>query len=308
MKIFLVKYMKNIKFFGSIPAIVTPFKKNGDLDLPALEVLVSYQLKGGVDAIVACGSTGEAATLNDEEYITVIKTVVKKVAGKVPVIAGAGSNDTKKSIHFSRLAKTSGADALLHVTPYYNKPTANGLVLHFKEIAKAVDMPIIIYNVPGRTGSNVSPAIILRIAREVPQVKAVKEASGSLNQMMEIIHGVAKNGQKDFVVLSGDDALALPLIALGGKGCISVVCNEVPKLFSDMIHFALKDNFQGAKRLHYQLLDLMNINFIESNPIPVKTALAQMELMQENLRLPLTFIEDKNRALLGKVLKELKLI
>ena len=265
--------MKNIKLFGSIPAIVTPFKKNGDVDLPALEKLIKYQLEGGVDAIVVCGSTGEAATLNDEEYSTVIKTVVKKVAAnkiRVPVIAGAGSNDTKKAIHFSELAKKAGADGLLHVTPYYNKPTPNGLVLHFKEIAKAVDMPIIIYNVPGRTGSNVSPATIVRIAREVPEVKAVKEASGSLNQMMEIINEVARNGPKNFVVLCGDDALALPLIALGGMGCISVVCNEVPKLFSRMIHLALAGKMNEARKLHYMILGLMNVNFIESNPIPVK--------------------------------------
>jgi 4-hydroxy-tetrahydrodipicolinate synthase len=309
--------MKNIKFFGSIPAIVTPFKKNGDLDLPALEKLVDYQLKGGVDAIVVCGSTGEAATLNDEEYTTVIKTVVKKVslghsrtgeAKKVPVIAGAGSNDTKKAIHFSQLAQSAGADALLQVTPYYNKPTANGLVLHFKEIAQAVDLPIILYNVPGRTGSNVLPQVILRIAREVPAVVAVKEASGSLNQMMEIIHEVKKNGPHNFIVLAGDDALALPLIALGGKGCISVVCNEVPKLFSKMIHFALEDNFQEARNLHYALLDLMNVNFIESNPIPVKTALSLMGIITESLRLPLTFLEDKNRVSIEKALEELKLI
>ncbi len=306
--------MKNIKFFGSIPAIITPFKKNGDLDLPALEKLVEYQLQGGVDAIVACGSTGEAATLSDEEYSTVVKTVVKKVAAgktrgmRIPVIAGAGSNDTKKAIHLSELAKAAGADGLLHVTPYYNKPTPNGLVLHFKEIAKAVDMPIILYNVPGRTGSNVSPATIVRIAREVPEVIAVKEASGSLNQMMEIINEVAKNGPKDFTVLSGDDAVALPLIAVGGKGCISVVCNEAPKLFSDMIHFALEGNLEEARKLHYALLPLMNINFIESNPIPVKTAMAMMGIIEESLRLPLTFIEDKNREPIEKILKELKLI
>ena len=300
--------MKNIKFFGSIPAIVTPFKKNGDLDLPALEKLVDYQLEGGVDAIVVCGSTGEAATLNDDEYATVIKTVVQKVSKKVPVIAGAGSNDTKKAIHFSLLAKSAGADALLHVTPYYNKPTPNGLVLHFKEIAKAVNLPIILYNVPGRTGSNVLPQVIVRIAREVPAVVAVKEASGSLNQMMEIIKEVAKNGPKDFVVLSGDDALALPLIAAGGKGCISVVCNEIPKMFSEMVHLALNGKFEEAKKLHYQMLDLMNINFIESNPIPVKTALFMMGFIEESLRLPLTLIEDKNRPLLEKPLKELKLI
>ena len=300
--------MKKIKFFGSIPAIVTPFKKNGDLDLPALGKIVAYQLKNGVDAIVVAGSTGEAATLNDDEYATVIKTVVKKVSGRIPVIAGAGSNDTKKAIHFSKLAKSAGADALLHVTPYYNKPTSNGLVLHFKEIAKAVDMPIIIYNVPGRTGSNVSPQVIVRIAREVPEIVAVKEASGSLNQMMEIINEVGKNGPKDFTVLAGDDAIALPLIALGGKGCISVVCNEVPKLFSDMIHFALADNFKEAKNLHYKILPLMNVNFVESNPIPVKTAMAMMGFIEESLRLPLTLIEEKNRILVEKTLKELKLI
>src|SRR3989344_8688699 len=258
--------MNKIKFFGSIPAIVTPFKKNGELDLLALEKLVDYQLKGGVDAIVACGSTGEAATLNDEEYSLVIKTVVKKVAGRIPVIAGAGSNDTRKAIYFSKLAQKAGAEGLLHVTPYYNKPTPNGLVLHFKAIAKAVNLPIIIYNVPSRTASNVLPKTILRIAREVPSVIAVKEASGTINQKMEIINEVTKNGPKNFAVLSGDDDLAFPLIAVGGHGCISVVCNETPKLFSDMIHLALKGKLTEARKLHYKLLDLMNVNFIESNP------------------------------------------
>lgn len=303
--------MKSIKFTGSIPAIVTPFKKNGDLDLPALEKLVAYQLAGGVDAIVVAGSTGEAATLDEKEYITVIETVVAVVNGvskKVPVIAGAGSNDTKKAVHLSRLAKAAGADALLHVTPYYNKPTPNGLVLHFKEIAKAVDMPIIIYNVPGRTGSNVLPAVIVRIAREVPEVVAVKEASGSITQMMEILKEIETNGPKDFTVLSGDDVFTLPLIAAGGHGCISVVCNEVPKLFSDMVHSALKGDFKKAQDLHYMMLELMNVNFVESNPIPVKTAMAKMGLIEESFRLPLTFIEDKNRILIEKALKGLKLI
>ncbi len=303
--------MKNIKFFGSIPAIVTPFKKNGDLDLPALERMVEYQLNGGVDAIVAAGSTGEAATLNEEEYVAVIKTVVQKVAKRVPVIAGAGSNDTKKAVHLSKLAKSAGADGLLHVTPYYNKPTPNGLVLHYQEIAKAVDLPIIIYNVPGRTGSNVSPQVIVRIAREVPAVVAVKEASGSLNQMMEIINEASKNDPNDlhnFVVLAGDDALALPLISVGGKGCISVVCNEVPKLFSDMIHLALENKIEEAQKLHYAMIELMNVNFIESNPIPVKTALSLMGFIEESLRLPLTLIEDKNRVLVEKTLKAMGLM
>ncbi len=303
--------MKHIKFIGSMPAIVTPFKKNGDLDLPALEKLVEYQLKGKVDAIVVAGSTGEAATLTDDEYVKVIKTVVKKVTAsktKVPVVAGAGSNNTKRAVYLSELAKEAGADALLHVTPFYNKPTPNGLVLHFKEIAKVVDLPIIIYNVPGRTGSNVMPQTIMRIAREIPSVVAVKEASGSLNQMMEIIGEVKNNGPKGFTILSGDDALTLPLIGAGGHGCISVVANEIPEMFSRMVHLALAGNSKEAGELHYKMLPLMNVNFIESNPIPVKHALASMGFIEESLRLPLTKLEEKNRVIVKKVLKELKLI
>lgn len=294
-----------------MPAIVTPFKKNGDLDLPALEKLVEYQLKGKVDAIVVAGSTGEAATLTDDEYVKVIKTVVKKVTAsktKVPVVAGAGSNNTKRAVYLSELAKEAGADALLHVTPFYNKPTPNGLVLHFKEIAKVVDLPIIIYNVPGRTGSNVMPQTIMRIAREIPSVVAVKEASGSLNQMMEIIGEVKNNGPKGFTILSGDDALTLPLIGAGGHGCISVVANEIPEMFSRMVHLALAGNSKEAGELHYKMLPLMNVNFIESNPIPVKHALASMGFIEESLRLPLTKLEEKNRVIVKKVLKELKLI
>ncbi len=300
--------MKSIKFFGSIPAIITPFKKNGSLDLAALKRLVKFQIEGGIDAIVPCGSTGEAATLTPEEYEIVIETVVKEVNGRVPVIAGAGSNNTERAVFFSRIAKKAGADALLHVTPFYNKPTPNGLVAHFKKIAEEVKLPIVIYNVPGRTGSNVSPSVILRIAREVPQVKAVKEASGSITQMMEIVHLALTKGPKDFSVLSGDDAFTLPLIASGGQGCISVVCNEIPKDFSEMVHLALEGNFEKARSIHYKFLDLMDINFIESNPIPVKTALNQMGLIEMGLRLPLVPLEGKNKEALVKVLKNLKLI
>lgn len=300
--------MKNIKFFGAIPAIITPFKKNGSLDLPTLKKFVEFQIEGGIDAIVPCGSTGEAATMNEEEYKAVIETVVKQVNGRIPVIAGAGSNDTAKAINFSKIAKKAGADALLHVTPFYNKPTPNGLVAHFKAIADAVDLPIVIYNVPGRTGSNVAPTVIIRIAREVPQVKAVKEASGSIIQMMEIIKLAATEGPKDFAVLSGDDAFTLPLIAAGGHGCISVVCNEIPKQFSDMVHSALSGEWDKAKTLHYQIWDLMNINFIESNPIPIKTALSLMGKIELGLRLPLVELEEKNLETLKKSLKNLKLI
>lgn len=296
--------MKNIKLEGAITAIVTPFKSSGDVDLEALRKLVRFQLDGGIHGIVVCGSTGEAATQNDEEYAETVKTVVEEVNGKVPVIAGAGSNNTQKAIELSRIAAERGVDALLHVTPYYNKPTPNGLVAHFKAIAEAVNLPIILYNVPGRTGSNVMPATIVRVAKEVPQVVAVKEASGSINQIGEII----KDAPEGFVVLSGDDALTLPLMILGGKGCISVVSNEVPKDFADLCQAALDGNWERARELHFKLLDLMNINFIESNPIPVKTALSMMGKINESFRLPLVPIEDKNRSAVEKCLKELGLI
>jgi 4-hydroxy-tetrahydrodipicolinate synthase len=298
---------KDIRFFGSIPAIVTPFKKNGELDLPALKGFVEFQIEGGIDAIVPCGSTGEAATMTEEEYRTVIETVVKQVNGRIPVIAGAGSNDTRKAVHLSEVAKKAGANALLHVTPFYNKPTPNGLIAHFKAVAE-IGLPIVIYNVPGRTGSNVSPATIIRIAREVPLVKAVKEASGSIIQMMEIIKLAATEGPKDFSVLSGDDAFTLPLIAAGGHGCISVVCNEIPKEFSEMVHLALDGKFTEARSLHYRIWDLMNVNFIESNPIPVKTALSLMGKIEFGLRLPLVALEDKSLESLKKVLRNLKLV
>lgn len=297
----------DIKFFGSIPAIVTPFTKDGELDLPALKKFVEFQIEGGIDAIVPCGSTGEAATLNEDEYRIVIETVVNQVNGRIPVIAGAGSNDTKKAVHLSEVAKKAGANALLHVTPFYNKPTPNGLVAHFKAVAE-VGLPIVIYNVPGRTGSNVAPATIIRVAREVPLVRAVKEASGSIVQMMEIVKLAATEGPSDFSVLSGDDAFTLPLIAAGGHGCISVVCNEVPQQFSEMVHAALDKGLDRARTLHYQLWDLMNVNFIESNPIPVKTALSLMGKIELALRLPLVPLEDRNLEALKKVLRAQKLI
>jgi len=296
--------MKKIKLEGAITAIVTPFKKDGSFDVQAMQKLVRYQLDGGINGIAVCATTGEAVTLTDEEYAAVIKCVVDEVAGRVPVIAGAGSNNTQKAIKFSQIAQKMGVDALLHVTPYYNKPTPNGLVAHFKAIAGAVDLPIILYNVPGRTGSNVLPAVIVRIATEVPAVIAVKEASGSIDQMGEII----KNAPSGFIVLSGDDSMTLPLMILGGKGCISVVANEVPKEFTNLCQAALKGDWDKARKLHFNLLSLMKVNFIESNPIPVKTALSMMGYMQENFRLPLVPIEDKNRAAVEKCLKELELI
>ena len=292
------------KFSGAITAIVTPFLPTGDVDFEALKKLVEFQIKSKINAIVPCGSTGEAATLSDEEKGLVIKTVVKQVKKRVLVIAGAGSNDTIKAVKLSQIAKEAGADALLHVTPYYNKPTPKGLVAHFKAIAEAVDLPIILYNVPGRTGSNVTAETTLRVAREVPQVIGVKEASGQISQIMDIIKGAPKS----FSVLSGDDGITFPVMALGGDGVISVVSNEIPKEMSVLTKAALEGDFKKARRLHFEWLDLMNINFIETNPQPVKTALVLMGMIQEVFRLPLVSMEEKNKEKLKEVLTAHRLI
>lgn len=292
------------KFQGAITAIVTPFSENGDLDLEVLKKLVEFQIKNGIDGIVPCGSTGEAATLSDEEKELVIKTVVGQVKKRVPVIAGAGSNDTKKAVQLSQIAKKAGADALLHVTPYYNKPTPKGLTAHFKAIADSCDLPIILYNVPGRTGSNVSAETTLKIAKQMPQVVGVKEASGNINQIMDIIKGAAK----DFSVLSGDDSMTFPLIALGGDGIISVASNEIPKQMSMLTKAALAGDWEKARKLHFEWLDLMNINFIETNPQPVKTALVLMGKIKEVFRLPLVTMDEKNKEKLKEILKAHKLI
>lgn len=292
------------KFSGAITAIVTPFLENGDVDVEALKKLVEWQVRGGVSAIVPCGSTGEAATMDDEEKRLVIETVVKTARKRVPVIAGAGSNYTKKAIEQSKIAKEAGADALLHVTPYYNKPTPKGLLAHFKAVADAVDMPIILYNVPGRTGSNVTAETTLKIAKEVPQVVGVKEASGNITQMMDIIKGASKK----FSILSGDDAFTFPLMSLGGHGVISVVSNEIPKEMSALTKAALEGNWDKARKIHFEWLDLMNANFIETNPQPVKTALALMGKIKEVFRLPLVSMEEKNKEKLKAVLTSHKLI
>ncbi|MBI2018857.1 4-hydroxy-tetrahydrodipicolinate synthase [Candidatus Daviesbacteria bacterium] len=292
------------KFSGAITALVTPFQADGKVDVESLKNLVRFQIKGHISGIVPCGTTGEAATLDQDEYRLVVETVVKEAKGRVPIIAGAGSNDTHKAIHYSQIAKKSGADALLHVTPYYNKPTPAGLLAHFKAIAKEVDLPIILYNVPGRTGSNVSAATTIKISKEVPSVVGVKEASGNITQMMEIVKGVSSS----FSVLSGDDAFTLPLMAVGGVGIISVASNEVPKAMSDLTAACLNGDFAKARKLHYEWLDLMNINFIESNPIPVKTALALMGKIKEVFRLPLVGMEEKNKESLKAVLKSHQLI
>ena len=291
-------------FRGTATAIITPFKKDGSIDEPALRRFVDFQIKGGIEAIVPLGTTGEYPTLTQKEQQHIIEIVIEQADQRVKIFAGAGSNNTAEVIEKTRFVKQAGADAALVVGPYYNKPTQNGYFQHFKAIADAVDIPLIIYNVPGRTSGNIEAATLLRMAEEIPNVVMVKEASCNMAQVMEI----ARNKPKNFSLLSGDDALAYSIIALGGDGCISVVSNEIPKEYSHLMRLCLKGAWSEALQLHYRLLPLMNINFIESSPIPVKTALAMMGLIDEAFRLPMVPITEPNRVKLKKVLEDLKLV
>lgn len=292
------------KLTGAITALITPFKENEEIDVEALVKIVEWQIRCGVNGLVPCGSTGEAATLRIDDYRLVVKTVVDKTAGRVPVIAGATSNNTKQAIEYSKIAKAAGADMLLHATPYYNKPTLPGLIAHYKAISSEVNLPIVLYNVPGRTGLNLTAQMTLTLVREIPRIVAIKEASGDITQIMNII----KDAPKNFSVLSGDDSLTFSVMALGGNGIISVASNEIPKEFSLMVSAALSGNWEKARRIHFEWVDLMDANFIESNPIPVKTALSMMGKIKEVFRLPLVSMQDKNRAMLKEVLKKHKLI
>ncbi len=292
------------KFQGTATALVTPFKKDGSLDELALRCLVDFQINGGVEALVPCGTTGENPTLSFDEHCRVIETTIEQSRGRALIFAGAGSNDTAEAIKKTKFAKSAGADAALVVGPYYNKPTQAGYFAHYSAIAEAVDIPIIIYNVPGRTGGNIEAATTLRLAEKIPTIVAVKEASGNFAQIMEI----AKHKPKHFSLLSGDDAITLPMMALGADGCVSVVANEVPKDFSDLVRACLKGNWKKGLELHNKLLDLMNVNFIESNPIIPKAALAMMGMVEASYRLPMVAMQESNREKLRVVLKSLKLI
>ncbi len=298
----MTKKPHNIKGTGT--ALVTPFKKNGAVDENALRQLVDRQIKGKVEFLVPCGTTGESATMTRGERRRVIEIVLEQVNSKIPVVAGTGTNSTMDSIHLTKDAKDAGADTVLLVGPYYNKPTQEGYYQHFKTICEVCDVKAVIYNVPGRTAGNIFAETTLRIAEEVENVIAVKEASGSLEQIMQII----KHRPDNFSVLSGDDTLTLPIAAAGGDGIISVVSNEVPKEFSEMTRLGMKGELKKARELHYKLFELMKINFIESNPIPVKTALSMMGLIGEDFRLPLTKMSKGNKDKLKNVLKDLGLI
>ena len=291
-------------FRGAATALVTPMRKDdGSVDERALRSLVEFQITSGINGLVPCGTTGESATLNHAEHHHVMDVVVEQTAGRVPVIVGAGSNSTREAISLTQHARAIGANAVLSIAPYYNKPTQEGFFQHYKAITEAVDIPVFVYNVPGRTGSNVNAETTLRIA-ELPGVAGIKEASGNMGQIMEIL----RQRPSGFAVLSGDDALALPLLALGADGVISVVSNEVPSIFSTMVRMGLENNFTEARLLHEEILPLMNLNFLESNPIPVKAALAMMGMIDEAYRLPLTAMSLDHRFSMRRVLEDLHLL
>src|SRR5918998_1228830 len=291
---------------GCATALVTPFKSDGGVDVGRMKALVKRQCEGGVRVLVPCGTTGESVTMSVDENRRVITATVEVARARgARVIAGAGSNSTAHAVANARAAREAGADAVLIVAPYYNKPTQEGLYRHFRAVAEAVEgLPVVLYNVPGRTSSNVLPATVLRLARECPNVVAVKEASGSLAQVMEILRARPAG----FLVLSGDDALTLAMLALGADGLISVASNEAPGPVSRMVGAALAGRWDEARELHYRWLPLMDVNFVESSPGPVKAAMALMGLVEENLRLPLVPVTEKTRARVREVLNDLGLL
>jgi 4-hydroxy-tetrahydrodipicolinate synthase len=285
-----------MKLRGCGTAIVTPFKADGSIDEPALRSFVDWQVTEGIDFLVPCGTTGETPTLTKDEWLRVINITIEVVNGRVPIVAGATSNCTWEAVEKAQtVAKIKGVDYILSASPYYNKPTQEGQYQHFKAIAEAVDKPIMLYNVPGRTSVNIEVATLARLA-ELKNIVAVKEASGSISQIAEVVAAVPK----DFLVFSGDDALTLPVISLGGVGIVSVASNEIPKEMSEMTRLALNNDWDAARRLERKFLALMQANFIESNPMPVKAVLAMMGKMEENYRLPMLKMKHDTRAKLEK--------
>ncbi len=292
----------NHSLIGAMTAVVTPFA-DGNIDEAALRALVDWQINEGIQALVPCGTTGESATLSTDERARVVRIVVDAARGRVPVIAGAGSNNTTQAIEYARMVKDAGATAHLQVTPYYNKPTQEGLFQHFKAIAEAVDLPMILYNVPGRTAVNMEPATTLRLAA-LPRIVGIKEACGNLDQV-KAITALAPEG---FVVLSGEDAQNLEIYKLGGKGCISVAGNVAPRQVTEVWKRFASDELPAAERAQNELQKLNTAMFFETNPIPAKTALALMGRVREEFRLPMTRMSEANRARLETVLKQYGLI
>lgn len=292
-----------MQFAGAYTAIVTPFR-NGNVDEEAYRQLIEWQIEQGIDGLVPCGTTGESATLSHDEHEKVISICIDQVKKRVPVLAGAGSNNTAEAVSLLKFAKKAGADAGLMISPYYNKPTQEGIFQHFKAIAAECDLPMIVYNVPGRTGMNVSAATMVRLYNEIPSVVGAKEATADLCQISDILAGC----DDGFSLLSGDDFTVLPTMSVGGKGVISVVSNFMPKEMHEMCQAWFDGDFAKAKKLHYELLPLSHACFIESNPIPVKRALALMGKIQDEIRLPLWQISPANDEKLKAVLQKARLI
>ena len=295
--------MDNKKLHGSIVALVTPFDENGAIDLPAFDRLIDFHLQNGTSSILIAGTTGEGPTITNDELKTLISRARSITGNEYPLIAGTGTNSTLSTIQRTKMAEESGADFALIVGPYYNKPTQEGFYRHYQSVADAVDIPLIIYNVPGRTGSNILPETVIRLF-EIPNIVGIKEACGDLKQIQNLFDIKPQNE----VVLSGDDALTLSIIKMGGIGVISVVANELPGDMSNLVSSALADNFEAARILHDKMLPMMEANFIESNPIPVKYALSKMGLISETYRLPMVSLEKKNKDKLDEILNQLGLL
>ncbi len=285
-------------FTGSFVALVTPFK-NGKVDEVKLEDLVELHISAGTNGLVPCGTTGESPTLSHDEHELVIERVVRKANGRIPVLAGTGSNNTAEAIRLTRSAQEMGADGALLISPYYNKPTQLGLKRHFEAIAKETDLPVVLYNVPSRTSSNVLPSTVIELSK-IENIVGIKEASGSIDQTVEILR------ETDLVVLSGDDSLTLSLMAVGAKGVISVAANVVPKLVVDLVDLATAGDYAAARDLHYRLYPLFKNLFLETNPIPVKAAMTMQGTIEPEIRLPLTEMSDANRRILEQSLDALE--
>jgi 4-hydroxy-tetrahydrodipicolinate synthase len=292
-----------MQFTGCGTALVTPFQPDFSLDEAALRKLVQRQIYGGVDFLVPCGTTGESPTLTRREHLRVVEITLEESAGRVPVLAGAGGYNTQEVSDLACELESLGADGLLSVTPYYNKPTQEGLYQHYRAIARSTRLPIVLYNVPGRCGTNLEPSIVKRLA-EIENIVGIKEASGNISQMAALANAVPD----DFAILSGDDAIALPLFALGGRGVISVASNEIPAEMAELCHRGLQAEFDKARAIHRKYLPLMEINFVESNPIPVKAALALMGLLEPVWRLPMVAPKAENLMRIQAVLESLQLV
>ena len=290
-------------FTGCGTAMVTPFHEDFSLDESALRSLVKRQIDAGINFLVPCGTTGESPTLTRQEHLRVVEITLEEAKGRVPVLAGAGGYNTAEVIELAKEVEALGADGVLSVTPYYNKPTQEGLYQHYKAIASAIKIPIVVYSVMGRTGVNVEPATLKRLA-EIPNIVGVKEASGNISQMSSVLNQVPDS----FAVLSGDDSITIPLASLGGKGIISVVSNEIPGEFTKLTQLALAGDFKGARALHRKYLPLMEVNFVESNPMPVKAAMAAMGLLKPVFRLPMIPPQPASIAKINAVLAALDLI